>query len=384
MKKSPANPKLSPPAQEEVRLTRSMIDHWQKLIFENGRFPRGTKKTQLSPFQLTKILAKQDRQAIIDIWQTFTKERKEIKKGLLSNKQMLVSYLLGFHLSNCARTQLILERSLKRSPLRKIWHDKKVQVIDIGCGSGALSQAFAHAFFRVKQQPQAAQFLLNDHSKLLAGAAAELVDLTSEGKAQVKPIVCPIEKLRLRPAQDFDLQIFLLGYVWNELSVNERARKNIAELWRNQLKKQSNQIIFTLDPANQDLSREMMQLRDELIQLGYQAIYPCPHQMPCPMLERSRDWCFSEGFWKRPNEQIMLDNLLKRDHSKLNATAMVFVSPNLATLLEPKKSPKSVIVGRPLNKKTNKIQKLICTPEGRLEKVANSSHYDNRGKLDDR
>ena len=93
-----------------------------------------------------------------------------------------------------------------------------------------------------------------------------------------------------------------------------------------------------------------MALRDQFVEIGYQPIYPCTNSLPCPMLERNRDWCFSEAEWFRPFATFHVDRNLDLDHRKLSTTSMIFVCGSLAEKILNKNSAKEeehVVVGRP-------------------------------------
>ena len=96
-----------------------------------------------------------------------------------------------------------------------------------------------------------------------------------------------------------------------------------------------------------------MDLRNQFADMGYQPIYPCTNSLPCPMLERHRDWCFSEAEWYRPFTAFHVDRKLELDHRKLSTTSMMFTCGPLTDLVLNSKDSKddpSVVVGRPQRK----------------------------------
>ena len=88
------------------------------------------------------------------------------------------------------------------------------------------------------------------------------------------------------------------------------------------------------------------------------------------MLERSRDWCYSEFAWERPPLMRNVDKILEIDRHRIGCAAYVFVSPDwlkgFAT------SPESIVVGRPLDRNASlhsrKFSYLLCSEDG-LQKV---------------
>jgi hypothetical protein len=135
-----------------------------------------------------------------------------------------------------------------------------------------------------------------------------------------------------------------LGYVWNELARNAPARSRIMRLITDQA--QGNTLLLVLEPASQEFARSAMTLRDQLVELGYQPLYPCIASTPCPMLKLSRDWCYSEGIWQQPKIMQTLDKSIGISRSHLSGTLLAFASKSLAKQLKVE-SPEAVVVGRP-------------------------------------
>jgi len=125
-----------------------------------------------------------------------------------------------------------------------------------------------------------------------------------------------------------------------------------------------------------------MQFRDEIVDLGYTALYPCPKSELCPMLKRSRDWCFSEAYWQVPEIQARIDRLIPTDRRKLNVTAFGFFNGTI----EMPKTPPKVIVGRPTKAAKGKERQqrgpgyelLICNGDS-LEKRPGRGNMPLRG-----
>jgi hypothetical protein len=140
------------------------------------------------------------------------------------------------------------------------------------------------------------------------------------------------------------VHIYLLGYVWNELVKNAPARRKLLTLMTNHIKRKEPCLIFVAEPALEFMSRPAMELRDTLCENGYTALYPCPHSSPCPMLERPKDWCYTEGVWKQPPLAEWLDDQLDVNRSKHASTLFAFASPAMGLTSD----NKPIVVGRPV------------------------------------
>ncbi len=364
----------------QIQLPQSLVDAWAATVLTLARLPRGSPKKDLPASQRLKAILFQEMSQVEELWAVFTQERGELSRKLLASKRLSVAYLLGFHLANAARAQIALERADARHGLGKKLAEgttKPIVIHDLGAGTGACSQTFIH-FLRQAGVP-ASRLKLH-----LYDGVGPLLDATHILFAECEPDVKPLthrmglESLDadrlLGPAKDAPLSVQLLGYVWNELARNPIARNRLSKLFEIQAKRGDEALILLLEPATQDMSREAMRLRDQLVGLGYRALYPCPAGGGCPMLELSRDWCYSEGQWARPASVTVVDDKLGIDRSRVSGTMMLFASPALDWALKFDAKTPAVIVGRPDRPNAPKtgpkpFDYLLCD-DGQLKKQA--------------
>lgn len=350
-------PTKSQPFTGGLTLSDHTIKAWQKTLRQFARPPRGSNPQELSDQEFCNLIARHEAPAVLELWEAFTVNRGEVGRYLKDPKLQTIAYLLGFHLPNCARADMVLTRFSKRmggvsfgsSPIR-VW--------DLGCGTGAMSQAMVSWLFRKKVRRENIHVELADNK----GAFLDCARFLMEQYLPEENIHC--RKWELKEGVRLDVNpdetnIVVLGYVWNELLRHAKARDSLLH-WFKQLSKH-NALILCLEPANQSITRAAMELRDELSEQSWQALYPCPKIALCPMLERQKDWCFSEERWNKPIIMAKLDQRLEIDRSKLNTAGFVFASEGLK--LEPLET--AVIVGKP-EKAGNQKQKelLLCTPDG--------------------
>lgn len=86
-----------------------------------------------------------------------------------------------------------------------------------------------------------------------------------------------------------DLSLFITSYALNELQE--------LPTWLNQHKN-----IFILESSLQQQTRQLMNLRQKLLDQNYYAWAPCTHQEACPLVSHSqKDWCFDRFFIEMPS-----------------------------------------------------------------------------------
>ncbi len=69
--------------------------------------------------------------------------------------------------------------------------------------------------------------------------------------------------------------------------------------------------LIILEPSTHQKSRQLMSLRQRLIENGYHIWAPCTHQLACPLLTQSeKDWCHDRVHWESPEWFRKIENLL--------------------------------------------------------------------------
>lgn len=178
------------------------------------------------------------------------------------------AYLCYFFPLNYARAQAVVIEGARRGFFADLEN-----IIDFGSGTGAAMFATAdnltHSWserlcYDIGAQALALQNLLNNQEHSLISTSAE--------------------PKRLKPKT---LGVF--SYSLNEL---ETFPQQFLEA----------DALMLIEPSTRAHGRRLLQLRDDLIlNRGFYAWAPCPHQGPCPLLNNSdRDWCHDRIAWDAP------------------------------------------------------------------------------------
>ncbi len=369
MSKTPSEQTLH--FSEAGKLPSIVTKAWKETILAVGKFPKGTEIASSTDDALLKTLAHSERGAIASLWKTFTSDRDTLTAKTLSDKKNSAAYLLGFHLPNIARVMHGINATCRRSAIKPALENyKKATIVDLGCGSGAMAQASLWFLRSLKNPISAIDIRLVDSSAPLLETAKLLLTKTFDG-AQVRTHRGKLDGLlvsKYLPDPDA-LGIYNFGYVWNELANNPRAKGKVFDLFKSLINKDTASLIIVVEPGSQDQSRSAMVLRDRLVDLGFHTLYPCPNNRPCPMLERSRDWCYSEVTWQPPMIQKLIDRHIGIERTVLAASCYVFASPRLAKQLTARTIKMEVVVGRPVKgakgqMKSKEIEYLTCSESG--------------------
>ncbi len=340
-------------------------------------------KGPTDPRHQVQALIKKNIKTIGQIWEVFNQDRQDLSKFLLTTEQASHAYLLGFHLPNAARAMAVLERCLARYPsLPNALVGPTNQIIwsDFACGTGAMAQAITYWLGSLAPTHSAVNMQVNlvDVGTHLLNTAKYLLE-TQSPHALIKTHKFSLETLRL-PGRDTtperskykEIYGVSLGYIWNELAKNPKAKAKMGQLLQSYVSQQRRALVVLLEPATEAMARTIMLWRDQLCEWGYVALYPCPQIKLCPMNLRPKDWCYSEIEWQQPPEAKQLDQLLGSGRHRLATAAYVFASPLLFQDLEPPQKLDQVVVGRPHvvskpksdQKGPPPFQYLVCTPQG--------------------
>lgn len=112
--------------------------------------------------------------------------------------------------------------------------------------------------------------------------------------------------------------------------------------------------LIILEPATQDDGRKLLTLRQNLIEKGFYAWAPCPHQGPCPLLLNSKtDWCHDRVELELPTwfQEIEQHLPIKNRTITMSYLAM--------RRLQPASPEWARITGDRLNEK-GKTRQLVC------------------------
>lgn len=184
------------------------------------------------------------------------------------------AYLTYFTPLNLVRTQRVMEQGLKVDFFNQLDH-----VVEYGSGLGAasISMQLTTAQFRdwtfIEKSTQA--------QKLHQTLQKELLENTNSN---------------YRWQNEFEVHskypqktLGLFSYVLTEL-------KELPE-WALEL-----EALMILEPSTQEDSRNLLKLRQQLIENGYSIWAPCTHQNECPLLKNSKtDWCHDRIAWEIPS-----------------------------------------------------------------------------------
>lgn len=256
-----------------------------------------------------------------ELSQLFTSERRQLKEGYLNQGLLRAGYLLYFFPINFAKNLWVLNQ-LPPS----FWQRDSFRVLDLGAGPGSASFAFFELMRQHRPKAEVELHWVDPHAKALRDGQRILeswkatLNQAPEVKIRTHPTPIPFT-----PKQgEYDL--ILMSHVlneWTQKSALARAEW-LDSFLQNHLTTKG--WVALLEPALKWPTRELMALRDHLLELGdWQIGGPCLHEKPCPMLAATRnDWCHFYIDWEEAEFLKKLDRLLKNDNRFLKVSYLLF------------------------------------------------------------
>ena len=286
-----------------------------------------------------------------------TGDRSLIGGTYMENPAMLAAYLDFYWPISRAQAAHAIALSSRFYPAAK-------KVLDVGSGPGPVAAAFIDAGAE-------AVFLVDQSRKALDLALRELPRRCRHSPPfpHLSILACGIEnpdpaKIPLWGAID----CISFGHSLNELFSGDPARieKRVALLARYAEGLAAGGRILVIEPALLSTSRDLLSVRNLLVERGWKVRAPCVGRdsLPCPALEAGpQHTCHEEVFWKIPLAVERLADSMKLDKESLKMTWFFLEPPGV-----PIASDTGIyrVVSDPMLNKAGRVRRLICGAAGRF------------------
>ena len=250
-----------------------------------------------------------------------TRERETLPAEYLKDEGLRRAYVLYFLLSNLYKIHIPL-RELSLHP-SNLLSKERLRILDIGSGPGTAILGIMD-FFSAKEKRPVLEFTAIDHvkenlrdSEALFGLLRERVSMA----ATLKTIKSSVEMVASFPKGPYD--IIVLSNILNEVahSDEDRTSKRVAILKTviSDLLAADGSCII-IEPALRQTSRDMLEVRDGLLDEGFCIYSPCLMGEKCPALQNPKDWCHEDIPWEFPEIIREVDGLigLRKDSLKFS------------------------------------------------------------------
>ncbi len=304
---------------------------------------------RLAPAELREVA-----RAVQQLSQGLTRERSLAGSRYMDEPALLGAYLLFFWPVSYAQARQVLGELPHLSGA----------ALDLASGPAPLAFAALDAGVR--------EVTVADRSATALAAARELAAEAGEALR-----IRQVDLAGAKPGQSdvggpFDL--ISIGHGLNELYASRldapERRAAMMDSWMGLLKEGGSLLI--LEPALRDTSRNLLRVRDLLVQRGRVVRAPCLYRGNCPALIKESDWCHAERSWQRPPLVEMIAAAAGLRKESLKMSYLLMASPN-STWNEPPQGRAFRIVSEPLQGK-GRLRYMGCGPEGRIGLALQEKH----------
>jgi ribosomal protein RSM22 (predicted rRNA methylase) len=338
----------------------------------------------VSPLLLPHSQLRSLAQAVATLSEIYTRNRSSVTGKLLESSVLREAYLAYFLPCNLFRFQKILE---------EIWiHPKAagifsagIHMLDLGCGPGSQILGLVH-FLSALDRPQLpvtiravdnvpsnlelSRRLFRTFSEPLLEASSRQLNLETYQGDLSQPLL---------DLMGSNYNLIVMGNVLNELFATHPNRLEkrlllLEKLISRALAPQG--FLVLLEPALKETSRELLQLRNQLISRCHLHVYaPCVHDFPCPCVaaQNLHDWCHEDRSWHPPEYLQEIDRLTGIRKTSLKYSYSVLTAADLSVRdafphpQEPGKDQEIWrVVSEPLEEK-GKTCIYLCGNKGRVK-----------------
>ena len=351
-------------SQTETDSTEKLKSHIPALL---SLWRGSSKKSPLNPGELKSVSA-----SLLELQRGLTGERNLAGAGYMEKSSHLGAYLLYYwpvtYMQISSAANLCAD-------LKKLCRGKKsISILDVGSGPGPASFALCDFILGLRDEKSgerkslpALDVTLVDSSKKALSLAEKIFRLESPS-VKISAVETDLQKDFPRLSPDAKFDIIVMSHALNELWKNQKdCILKRSELLIRLGELMGDGMLFLSEPALLETSRNLISVRDTLIQNGFSVLSPCLKNAPCPaLLAGENHTCHLEIKWSPCEPVASIARNAKLDREYVKASFFIFGkgAPEKSAC-EPCGLRFRVVSDAMLNK-SGRVRFLICDGERRI------------------
>ena len=352
-------------SQTETDSTEKLKSHIPSLL---SLWRGSSKKSPLNPGELKSVSA-----SLLELQRGLTGERNLAGAGYMEKSSHLGAYLLYYW--PVTYMQISSAASLC-ADLGKLCRGKKsISILDVGSGPGPASFALCDFILGLRDEKSgegkslpALDVTLVDSSKKALSLAEKIFRLESPS-VKISAVETDLQKDFPRLSPDAKFDIIVMSHALNELWKNQKdciSKRSELLIRLGELMGEDG-MLFLSEPALLETSRNLISVRDTLIQNGFSVLSPCLKNAPCPaLLAGENHTCHAEIKWSPCEPVASIARNAKLDRESVKASFFIFGkgAPEKSAC-EPCDLRFRIVSDAMLNK-SGRVRFLICDGERRI------------------
>lgn len=201
----------------------------------------------------------------------------------MKDVESLAAYLSWFFPASAAQVERALAE-VEPPP------ERHLRLLDVGAGPGPAS--FGVARWAARHRRTVDALALEQAPRALAS----LEKMWSAGQVQTRAWTAGA------PLPEGPFEVIVASHVLNELFLDAASPLDARTAFCFELSRRlaPGGLLVLVEPALKRTGRELLVVRDRLLQQGLKVQAPCLMQAACPAIVRSRDWCHADRPWTPP------------------------------------------------------------------------------------
>lgn len=320
-------------------ITARLEEHWLPRLRARWRAQTSSRATgPLSEAEIERVA-----QGVERLSAGLTRDRALVSGGYMQDPELLGAYLLFYWPVSYVQARHVLRHVSALG-----------DSLDLGCGPGPVCAALL--------DHGAGQVHGVDHASKALKVACEL--LPSLNTLKLNLGATPQLSAHIP-----SIQTITFGHALNELIRAPEDVPKISQWLNTQAQELGASNVVIMEPALRETSRQVLQVRDLLLEQGWAVHAPCLHQAACPALVHKDDWCHASLTWSLPEDMEKVAQRARVHKSRLKMTYMV-LSRQPA---QPAPDDAWRVVSDSLHAK-GVFRVIGCGPQGRSHLVLQAKH----------
>lgn len=334
------------------RSERLLRGHISKLV---SLYRGGGSSTLLTPKELQRA-----GDCLLKLQRGLTGGRNLAGAGYMNEQPLLNSYLLYYW--PVSYLQVSLAFSSKPKLLSQFGMKQVVRILDLGCGPGPASAALVDLL----PHQGTIEVTLVDYSNKAMKLAEAMLPAGHVHATRIRKDLMQESLDDLPGPWDVVLVSHTLNELWKDDGNQIEERHQLLEQVGMRLAEDG--VCFLCEPALLLTSRNLMRLRDRLVENGWHLLGPCMADRPCPALQAGEGHtCHSEVAWEpgEPMASLAKTANLDRESVKMTYFFLQKGGRELPHALEGG-DVHALVVSEAMMNKSGRVRFLFCDGEKRF------------------
>ncbi len=299
--------------------------------------------------------------SLLTLQRGLTGNRQLSGAGYMEDNNFLGAYLLYYW--PVSFLQIYYAAMSDRTYFADLSQSAEVNILDLGSGPGPAAAALCDLLSKLNPRIRI-NLTLVDYSTKAVSLAAKIIK-ADFGNVTITPVTHNFEKKDYVSGDKFD--VIVMSHALNEMWKSDKdymnRRENFLAKATEMLKDTG--ILFLSEPAMLESSRNLINLRDKMVERGLKVYAPCTCSKSCPALKADNQTCHAEIAWKPTEPAASIAKQAGLDRESVKMTYFILGKSDRNENQDKSHTQYRVVSDGMLNK-SGRVRYLLCDGESRI------------------